>query len=99
MLGTLRKSSDHAAALERVRGWTQARFSLPDDAAILVSQLDCVIPGCPPVETVVAFWTGDAVRHHFKVFKPVADVVPDDLPFAWLKDALAVSPDYECECC
>src|SRR6185295_2028476 len=30
----------------------------------------------------------DERRHHFKVFKPVANVVEDDLPPSWLKPAL-----------
>jgi nitrate reductase delta subunit len=38
-------------------------------------------------------------RHHFKVFKPVAEVSPDDLPPRWYKGALAVPDDFECSCC
>src|SRR5256885_12878890 len=52
------------------------------------SEVACALPGCPPLETVVAFWTDADTRHHFKVFKPVAEVAPDDLPPAWLKNAL-----------
>jgi hypothetical protein len=98
MLGFIKKSPAHHAALDRVREWTRARFALPDEATILVSEVACQLPGCPPLETVIAFWEGET-RHHFKIFKPVAEVVNDDLPFAWLKDALAVSEDFVCECC
>jgi hypothetical protein len=56
------------------------------------------VPGCPPIETVIAFWS-DERRHHFKVFKPVAEVTDADLPPYWLKNALAVSDDFQCECC
>jgi hypothetical protein len=98
MLGFIKKSPDHAAALARVREWTRARFTLADDAAILVAEVACMLPGCPPLETVVAFWT-DERRHHFKIFKPVADVVEGDLPFAWLKDSLVVLDGFECDCC
>ena len=99
MLGFIKKSPDHAAALDRVREWTRARFRLSDDAAILVAEVVCVLPGCPPLETVIAFWTGGERRHHFKVFKPVAEVVSDDLPPSWMKDALAVPEGFECDCC
>ena len=58
-----------------------------------------MLPGCPPLETVIAFWTEGDRRHHFKVFKPVAEVVLDDLPPAWMKDALAVPEGFECDCC
>ncbi len=98
MLGFIKKSPEHAAALARVREWTRARFTLPDEAAILVAEVACMLPGCPPLETVVAFWT-DEKRHHFKIFKPVDEVVADDLPFAWLKDSLVVPEGAECDCC
>ena len=97
MLAFSKKSPEHTAALDRVREWVRARFSLGEDA-ILVAEVACAVPGCPPIETVIAFWSDD-VRHHFKVFKPVADVAEDDLPPYWMKRALAVSDDFQCECC
>lgn len=99
MLGTFRKSPEHIDALNRVEAWTRARFSLASDEAILVSELACTLPGCPPLETVVAFWTIDTTRHHFKIFKRVDEVVNDDLPYAWLKHALAVAEGYDPSCC
>jgi nitrate reductase delta subunit len=97
--GFARKGPAHGEALERVRAWTRARFGLPADDVILVSELACTLPGCAPLETVVAFWTETDKRHHFKIFKPVAEVVADDLPPAWLKEALAVPEGGDCECC
>ena len=92
------QTPEHALALARVRDWTRARFALPDEATVLVAEMACAIPGCAPLETVIAFWVGDA-RHHFKVFKPVAEVVADDLPPAWLKPALAEREGFGCACC
>src|SRR5262245_50444578 len=62
---------EHLAAIDRVREWTRARFALAEDIAILVSEVACALPGCPPLETVIAFWEG-GLRYHFKIFKPVA---------------------------
>jgi nitrate reductase delta subunit len=98
MLGFINKSPGHREAVDRVREWTRIRFKLPGDAAILVAEIACAVPGCPPLETVIAFWS-DERRHHTKVFKPVADVMEDDLPPSWMKDALAVPEDFECDCC
>ena len=84
-----RSSPAHAQALDRVRTWTRERFKLADDVPIVVAEIACGLPGCPPLETVVAFWTADDRRHQFKLFKPVQEVVYDDLPFAWLIDSLA----------
>jgi len=96
---SLVKSPEHRDALSRVREWTRERFALSEMDAILVTELACGLPGCPPVETVVAFWTGDAKRYHFKIFKPAREVVFDDLPLVWLKDSLAVPEGFGCDCC
>jgi hypothetical protein len=98
MLAPFRKDAGQLAATERVREWTRERFRLGEDAAILVSEVACALPGCPPLETVVAFWIGEE-RYRFKLFKRIDEVVYDDLPFAWLKDSLADSQAIVCECC
>jgi hypothetical protein len=85
-------------ALDRVRDWVRERFKLGADETVMVSQVSCAIPGCPPLETLVVFWTA-AGRHHFKVFKPVEDVVEDDLPPAFMKNALVVLDGADCDCC
>ena len=99
MLQSFHKRPEHVAALDRVREWTRARFKLPDDAAILVAEVSCAVPGCPPIETVVAFWTDSETRHQFKLFKPVAAVVLDDLPPTWMKNALIAIDGSDLDCC
>lgn len=86
------------ASLARVRGWVRRRFGLAEDSTILVAEIACTVPGCPPLETVIAFWS-DERRYHLKVFKPVSQVTEDDLPPGWLKPAFAVPDDFECGCC
>lgn len=98
MPGFIKKSETHASALVRVREWTRERFGLAVEAPVVVAEIACPLPGCPPIETVVVFWS-EGRRHRFKVFKPVADVVRDDLPFGWLKPALAAADDSESGCC
>src|SRR3954468_7557242 len=97
MLAFTKKSPEHTAALGWVRERACARVSL-GEGAILVAEVACAVPGCPPIETVIAFWS-EGRRHHFKVFKPVAEVTEADLPPYWMKRALAASDDFECECC
>jgi hypothetical protein len=99
MLRSFKKRPEHIAALDRVREWTRARFKLPEEAAILVSEVSCALPGCAPLETVVAFWTEGDKRHQFKLFKPVVEVVEDDLPPRWMKSALVEIEGIGCECC
>ncbi len=98
LLGGGKKSDAHFAALERVKGWVRERFKLAEDSAIVVSEITCQLPGCPPLETAVAFWEGET-RHHFKLLRPVAEVEYDQLPYAWQKASLAVPDGFGCECC
>jgi hypothetical protein len=99
LLQSRRKRPEHLTALDQVREWTRARFKLSEDAAILVSEVTCGLPGCPPLETVVAFWTDNDTRHHFKLFKPVAEVLEEDLPPSWMKPALVAIEGAGLECC
>jgi len=92
------KRPDHGDALDRVRDWTRARFALAADETVMVSEIACAVPGCPPIETHVVFWTA-AGRHHYKIFKPLIDVAEDDLPPAFLKNALVALEGLDCDCC
>ncbi len=98
MLGFPKKSPAQDAALQRLRDWTRARFALGTSETVMVSEIACAVPGCPPIETHVVFWT-QAGRHHFKIFKPLAEVGEDDLPPAFMKNALAALDDLDCGCC
>ena len=98
MLGFSKKSHGNGAAADRVRNWARARFALTDDETVMVSEVACGTPGCPPIETHLVFWTA-AGRHHFKIFKPLADVVEDDLPPAFMKNALIALEGIDCDCC
>jgi hypothetical protein len=98
MFAPVKKGPERLRVIERVAEWTRELFKLPEEATVFVSEIACPLPGCPPLETVVAFWIAEQ-RYQFKLFKPVAEVVVDDLPFAWLKDALAVQETVGWDCC
>jgi hypothetical protein len=98
MLRFSKKGPRDTAALDRVRDWTRARFTLGDDDTVMVSEVACSVPGCPPIETHLVFWTALG-RHHYKIFKPLAAVVEDDLPPAFMKNALIALDGADCDCC
>jgi nitrate reductase delta subunit len=85
-------------AMQQLKSWTRERFALPQDADIVVIETQCAEPGFPPLETIVVFRTPPANCHNFRVFKPLAEIVPDDLPPAWMKDAIIMHPS-GCPCC
>jgi len=96
MLRSFGTSLPKLADLERVESWTRLRFSLPGDDIILVSENRCRLPGGPPLETEVAFWTDPQAPHRFKIFKAVADVDEVDIPVAWLRESLRDFGDGDC---
>jgi hypothetical protein len=93
------RSPARREAVERIEGWVRERFDLVAETTVSVAQVECRLPGCPPLETVVAIWEPDGKRYHFKVFKPIDSVKQEDLPFAWMKQGLEVQPGWECDCC
>ncbi|MFV0533280.1 MAG: hypothetical protein ACK5MR_06475 [Cumulibacter sp.] len=51
---------------------------VPDDVVVMVTELACSEPGCPPVETVIALmYPGNPQQ--FKLHKPVCEVTADDV--------------------
>lgn len=44
-------------AVARVKDWTRHTVGVEDDIGVMVKQLACTEPGCPPVETVIASCT------------------------------------------
>jgi hypothetical protein len=93
------QSRSRLRAATRVKRWTRERFSLGSDSTILVSELESAVPGFPPLQTVVAFWTAERKHYHFRVFKPLAEVAQDDVPPSWYLEALAVTQGVPCNCC
>jgi hypothetical protein len=89
-------SPSRAEAASRVKAWTRGRFG---DVTVLVSEVESGAPGFPPLSTVVSFWTAERKHYHFRVFKPLEQVVEDDIPPSWYRDALAMAPGVDCGCC
>lgn len=98
-LASSKANVDRAQAAAHVKAWTRERFGLPGDVTILVSEIESGVPGFPPLQTVVAFWTAERKHYHYTIFKPLEKVVQDDLPPAWYKEALAVTAGVQCNCC
>src|SRR5438046_5434280 len=96
MLAPAKNRSEAASQRKR---WTRERFQLGGYATILVSELESATPGFPALHTVIAFWTAERKHYHFRVFKPLEQVDEADIPPAWYREALAVTPGIDCSCC
>ncbi len=98
-LGQSRKDDAQRAALRQIKHWTRARFSLCEDDLTIVTEEEVRLPGVPPRQTLVVFQCTDGQKRHWRIFKPAVDVVDDDLPPGWMKDALITPEGFQCPCC
>lgn len=54
-------------------------LAVPEGAAIMVTELQCTEPGCPPLETVIAILTGANKNRQYKIHKPACEVRREDI--------------------
>jgi len=62
-----------------IKGWVAEFLPLGPETSILVSELQCSEPGCPPIETVIALLEGKGAPRQFKVHRPMAEVSREDV--------------------
>jgi hypothetical protein len=49
-----RQDAQRSKALRALKAAARALFDAGEDEAVVVNELSCTEPGCPPIETVVA---------------------------------------------
>mmetsp|Transcript_52483 Transcript_52483/g.87071 ORF Transcript_52483/g.87071 Transcript_52483/m.87071 type:complete len:107 (+) Transcript_52483:52-372(+) len=91
-----KKKNNNTRYLKAVRQWVEN--TLPQDLAdvtVMVNELQCYEPGCAPVETVVTL-LDSAKPLAFKIFKPVREVLPEDV-YSELKRVLGggTAPEHQ----
>jgi hypothetical protein len=54
-------------------------LDVDDDTTVMISQLACTEPGCPPIETVVAVLSPGVPPRRWTLHLPVEQITTDDL--------------------
>ncbi len=70
--------SDRATARRQLKELASRILTVDDDEVLMITELACVEPGCPPIETVIAV-LGPARTRQLKVHKPLVDITESDL--------------------
>jgi hypothetical protein len=70
--------------LRELKETVRALLALDDDTAVMVRQLTCAEPGCPPLETVVAVLPMDGAARRWTLHRSAAEITEDDLRAALL---------------
>ena len=97
MLGSPKATAEDLAAVNNIQVWTRQRFRLAPDAAVLVCEVTCRLPLCPPKETAIAYWSADEKRHQFRLYKPMRQVRYEDI--GWLFASPESHDGSAWECC
>ncbi|MDW4911159.1 hypothetical protein RB628_39120, partial [Streptomyces sp. ADMS] len=71
--------------LRELKETMRTLLGLDDDtAAVVIRQLTCTDPGCPPVETTVAALPMDGAARRWTLHQPADQITEDDLRHALL---------------
>ncbi|MYT30401.1 hypothetical protein GTY73_16585 [Streptomyces sp. SID8354] len=70
--------------LREVKEAVRALLGLDDDTAVVVRELACTEPGCPPLETVIAVLPMDAPPRRWTLHHPADQITAEHLRSALL---------------
>jgi len=70
-----RPNTEHLA---RIKAWVHDAWPQAATATVIVTELTCREPGCPPLETIIAVLDGSTQRKQ-TLHKAVADVTESDV--------------------
>ena len=73
-----RTRADPGRASE-IKRWAASAFRLGEDDSVMVTELRCTEPGCPPLETVIALLGVSGPTRQYKLHKAVAEVTEADV--------------------
>jgi G3E family GTPase len=65
--------------VDQIRYWTRQNLGFPPDAPVVIKEVPCVKPGCPPIETaLMVFLKGEPPRL-YKIQKAINETTFDDV--------------------
>ena len=73
------KRKNNSQATQQVKAWALDVLQLGEDTSLMVTELRCTEPGCPPIETVIALLKPSHPTQQYKIHKPVADITLNDV--------------------
>jgi hypothetical protein len=78
MLDQFKRSGGKPHA-RQIKDWIRSDLSLSEDFSIMVTELKCSEPGCPPIETVVAILGSGSEQYQQKLHLPIEEVTESDI--------------------
>jgi hypothetical protein len=63
----------------RIKRWVAEALGAGGETTVMVAELRCAEPGCPPVETSISVLDKPGEPRQRKIHKPMSDVTRDDV--------------------
>ena len=63
----------------QIKDWFRQTFFVSPEANVMVTELACHEPDCPPLETVIALFEPGQAGRQWKLHKAIEDVTREDL--------------------
>jgi hypothetical protein len=64
---------------ERIKTWARTTWALAEDTTVMVTELECREPGCPPIETVIVLLKGPGKTSQYKIHKMAGEISQADV--------------------
>lgn len=65
--------------LDQIRYWMRQNFGFAKETPIVVKEVPCVKPACPPIETAILALVQNEPPRHFKIQRPISDITFDNV--------------------
>jgi hypothetical protein len=79
------RDQQRSAASRQVREWSRALLAATEDDTVVVSELRCTEPGCPPLETMIALLRPGHEPRKTTIHKAVTELTEADVRSALLR--------------
>jgi hypothetical protein len=74
-----KKDTGKSQKVREIKAWTADILRLDEDVGLMVSELQCTEPGCPPIETVIAVLRPNGEKTQFKIHLALSEVTREDV--------------------
>lgn len=74
-----KKVVGNSQRIRDIKSWVSNQLHLGEDVGLLVTELQCTEPGCPPVETVIALLRSNGEKTQFKIHCALLEMTQADV--------------------
>ncbi|HEX4205606.1 MAG TPA: hypothetical protein VHZ51_15710 [Ktedonobacteraceae bacterium] len=65
--------------VQQIKTWVTEALHVGEDTTLMVTEMRCTTPDCPPIKTVIALMETAQPIRQYKIHKPLADILQEDV--------------------